>query len=422
MADAIGQRLRRAFGWSATGNYFYAATQFGALLVITTTGQPADAATFLLALAVTSPVFLTLSMNLRAALASESDGGFSVRAYVGARALTTVLAVAVAACIAVFADIGAATTSAIILMTVAQAVAQVSNLAQGAYLYAEKHKFVALSLFGQGILGYGSFSVVYLRTDSIDSAILALAVGWLASAVLVDSYLVSLVADAVRRLRGSDSPWKLIRKSFPLGLERGATVFASYLPLIALDASAASVATVAAFGVVTQTIRILQVLARSTSFALIPTLSKLYADRRFDLFTRLVRWLLLIVVGIGVVGFGMAVVFGDWLVGAVFGSRYIIDGLIEVVAVSGAAVLLLSLCAASLISVRRFGVILGVRLIAVAITALLLLLLTPNWGAIGAALAGATGNASAAAVGLLTLRNVTREGNGDVGRGAARPG
>lgn len=404
----IGRRLRRAFGWSALGSYLFAAAQFGVLLVITATGPAVDVAAFLLALAVTTPLFMVLSMNLRAVLAAETGDGASLRTYIITRLLSSGLALALAILVAGFVGLGTEVGTAIVLMAVARSVEQMSNLAQGAYLFAERHKYVAVSQMGQAVLGYGAFSIAYIYFENLEGALLALGVGWLISAAFVDSRLMGLVAGPLRQLRGSESILQLVRRSFPLGLERGATVLASYLPLIALDLSSASVSVVAAFGVVTQTVRIVQVLARSTSFTLIPVLSKMYVARQFELFKSILLRAQVAALALGVASFAIAYSVGDALVEIVFGSAYVIRGLIEVATIAGIAVLFLALVAAALISAQRFSLILGIRAISIVITASVLLVAVPSWGAIGAASAAAIGNALAACVGLLALRASVR--------------
>ena len=408
LSTSLGHGLRRAFGWSASGNYLYAAAQFGALWVITASGPPADTATFLLSLAITSPIFLTLGLSLRSVLASESGDGFSARAYVQARLLTTAVSLALALAIAASGLLADGVSMAVGLMAVARATSEMAVLAQGVYLYAERHKYFATSQAGQAILGYGSFSVVYAATGNIDAAIVALGIGWLVSLLVIDSILLVRVASAIRSLDGSDSVVGLILKAFPLGVERGAAAFASYLPLIVLDLTDASLSAVAAFGVVTQTVRVLQVLARSTSFALIPTLSKLFARRDLATFWSILARVAAVTAGIGLAGLVAAYLVGDWLVTVIFGSEYLIDGLIEVVALNGAAVLFLALAAAGLISTRRFVTVLGVRLVAIAGISVMLVVLTPPWEAIGAGLAATIGNATAAVWGVWRLRLIPR--------------
>ncbi len=271
----VWPRLGRAFGWSAVGNYLYAGAQFLVLLTIVSKGTTTDVASFLLALAVTAPIFLTMSLNLRAALASDSVGAYTARAYVVTRIITTAVGVALALLAALLLGAGSGSTLAIALMAFAKAAEGLPNLAQGVYLRAEKHEFVAISQISLAVFGYGSFVVVFISTTSLEAALATLAIGWLFSALVVDSLLVRSVASTVTSLNGSDAVALLARHSFPLGLERGASALAAYLPLIVLDLSGATVALVAAFGVVSQTVRVIQVFARTSSFALIPAIARI---------------------------------------------------------------------------------------------------------------------------------------------------
>jgi len=405
---SLGKRLGRAFGWSAVGNYLYAAAQFAVLLVIVARGTQSDVASFLLALAVAAPIFMTMSLNLRAALASDSAGDYTVRAYIVTRAASTAVGVVLVIVVSFFIGAGSGGTLAIVLMGLAKASESVSNLAQGAYLHAEKHEYVTASQISLAVLGYGGFVAVFVSTGNLEAALVALGIGWLMSALVVDSFLIRRVKDDLASMNGSDSAVTLARVSAPLGLERGATALAAYLPLIVLDLSGATVAAVAAFGVVSQTVRVVQVFARTSSFALIPALSRLYAAGEHRVLGALFRKLFLIVGIAGVALFVGAVSVGDRLIELIFGAAYVVDGLIEIIALNGASIVFLALTMIGLLSFRKFRLVLGVRILAIGVTTLFLVVLTGRYGVLGVASAAVLGNATSVVVGLFMIRASVR--------------
>ena len=87
--------LRADVLWTLAGNLTFAATQWAMLVVLARLGSPADVGRYTLGLAVTTPVFLLLSLQLRGAQATEPPGSpyrfghyFTLRTLLSGLALT----------------------------------------------------------------------------------------------------------------------------------------------------------------------------------------------------------------------------------------------------------------------------------------------------------------------------------------------
>ena len=97
-AAAPAPALRTDVVWTLAGNLVFAATQWAMLVVLARLGSPADVGRYTLGLAVTTPVFLLLSLQLRGAQATEPpDSPYRFGHYFTLRTLLAGLALALCA-------------------------------------------------------------------------------------------------------------------------------------------------------------------------------------------------------------------------------------------------------------------------------------------------------------------------------------
>ncbi len=89
--------LRQNFAWTLPANLAYAVCQWGILVVLAKVGSRELVGLFVLAMALTSPIFVSASLKLREIQATDQTGQFRFGDYLGLRLLSTVLALLVVA-------------------------------------------------------------------------------------------------------------------------------------------------------------------------------------------------------------------------------------------------------------------------------------------------------------------------------------
>ncbi len=401
--SGLGANVR----WSLLGNTAFTVSQLVALLAIVRVGSAKDAAAFVLAFAITAPVFLILGLNLRASLASDIDWVYGFRDYVGLRVATTVASLATVGLVAVMFPLPDGGTAVVVLVGVAKAVESVQDLAQGTYLRAEDLRTLALSQLSRGIAGYGAFSVVVLAGGSIVDGVVALIAGLALSGMAFDA------RQTRRVLRVSPPPPRpprktaLAMKSAPLGLERGLAALSVYLPLLVLQTASIDVVQVAAFAVVSQSVRAVQLLARSAGFALLPRLSRLRSVGDTDSYRRLANRYLQAMTAVGLLGIIVAVLVGDQLIRLLFGDDLVLEWLAEITAIGGGAIAVFSAVLTALTALRSFSRVLAVRAVSTFSIGILAVIGAWRFGVLGAGAALAVGTVCGLALGYWILRRQT---------------
>src|SRR5271170_6093223 len=85
--------LRRNFAWTLAGNMVYAGCQWGMLIVLAKLTNPEMVGRFGLALAITAPVFMLTSLQLRVVQATDAGHEYGFSEYFSLRSICTILAI-----------------------------------------------------------------------------------------------------------------------------------------------------------------------------------------------------------------------------------------------------------------------------------------------------------------------------------------
>ena len=95
--------LRRNAAWTLAGNLSFGGCQWGILIVLAKVGSADMMGQYILGVAVTSPIIMFASLQLRAVQSTDVRGEYLCGHYVGLRLVTAAVAVAVIAGVALLA-------------------------------------------------------------------------------------------------------------------------------------------------------------------------------------------------------------------------------------------------------------------------------------------------------------------------------
>ena len=171
--------LGRNFAWTLAGNVSYAACQWGILIAIAKLGTPTMLGEFALGLAVSAPVFMFTTLQLRAVLATDTRDEYRLGQYLAVRVLGTVIGlIAIVGFIAV-AGFQRETAAIILLVSLAKAAETFSDIIYGLWQKHEHFDRIAVALTGRGIGSLAAVVAVLYFTRSIAWSIAAMALVWI---------------------------------------------------------------------------------------------------------------------------------------------------------------------------------------------------------------------------------------------------
>lgn len=398
----MGLSLRRNFACNLVGNVVYAACQWGMFVALARTTSAESVGQFALGLAVAAPIFLFSQFQLRGIQATDARKEFTFQDYFGLRLTTSTLALAAAA-VAGALGYGGTTAWIVLAVAIAKAIESLGDVFYGLMQRHERMDIIAVSRTLKGLLSLGAMWAVLWATGDVLFGVLAMAAAWGVAWLAFDGpKAMSLLAG-----ESGGGGWlprpsfcfrkmaKLFKLALPLGLASVLISLQTNVPRYfvehyggtsELGIYAALAYLVLAGGMV--------VMAMGQSAT--PRLAQLHAQGNRRAYFRLLRQLLGLGAGLAVAGMFVAVFFGEYLLGLLYGEEYArkSDVLVWLMAGGGFAYLV-SFSSCGILAARRFFVQLPIMAASVGATALSAALLVPSRGMMGGAMAFLVGNVTA---------------------------
>lgn len=326
--------LSRTVAWTLSGNLIFAATQWGMLVLLARLGNRSDLGLYTLGLAITTPVFLLLSLQLRGAQATEPQSSpyrfghyFTLRA--GLSALALLLCLGYALVRATMSDTGAGTVTSnaalapvIGWLALAKLLDSLSDVCYGHWQAQGRLPEVARSLILRGALSVGLLGAAFALTRQASWAAAGTAAGYL---------IAWLAYDLPRTRRGAAGErwwlpvWptlrSLTRLTWPLGVAVGLIALNASLPRYFL-AHERGVAAVGLFSALSYVTVAGSMVVTALGQAATTPLARLVEAGETGAFRSLLGRLLLGGVGIGVAGVLGAALLGGPLLRLLYGPPY----------------------------------------------------------------------------------------------------
>jgi O-antigen/teichoic acid export membrane protein len=387
---SLRKNVLLAFG----GNLIYVAAQWALLVVLTRLGTPDDVGVFALGLAISAPVMLFASMNLRAALVTDAQGEFQLRDYLSLRIVASSLAYAVVLVIAVARRSPLEVTLVIALIGLSKLVESIADILHGFLQQHERMGAVARSLTLKACLMVAAFALTFASTKSVALAAGGLVVSWTIVVAVYDVPVTVAVARdvgaSVRDLVPRFDPAtlrRLARQTFPLGLTAALLSLVTNIPRYVLE-SYEGPAALGVFANLTYLVVAGALVVRAVGQAGSPRLARYWATNELPKFTRLVARMLGLVLVFGSLCIVGALLFGPWLLGIVFGASYRDHaGILVGVVAAGTLTWLSSILGYAAGATRLFARFVVPYAALVGVTLVVSMVLIPRWRIDGAVIA-----------------------------------
>ncbi len=392
-----GLSLRQNVSWTTAGNLIYALCQWGVLTAIAKTGTPAMVGMFALGLAITAPVMQFANLQLRGVQATDARREYAFGDYVALRLVTTLLALAVSAGIALWIDRSRETTVVILLIALAKAVDALSDVIYGYFQQRERMDVIARAQVASGLL---SLTLTAAGLVVFDDIVVGVA-GYLAG--LIVPLVIYTIPVAHRSLRSSGTHSTMVRwdpgvmrrlawTALPLGVVMLLLSLNTNIPRYVVEHEqgegglgvfAALVYIVVAAGMV----------VTAVGQAVSPRMARQYAEGALQGFRALLMRAVQISLLLGVLGGVVALVAGRPVISLLYTPEYADDTVaLVILALAGGVTFAASFAGFAMTAARRFRPQVPVFVAVVVASTLASLVLVPAYGlrgAMGAVLVGA---------------------------------
>src|ERR1035437_6156089 len=351
--------LRLNFSWTLVGNVVYAGTQWGILVLLARLGNAEAVGQFSLGLAITAPIMLFASLQLRAVQATDARLQFQFRDYAGLRILMTIMA----AC-AIFGISGAfyrgETALTIAAFALSKGVECMSDTFYGLWQQQERMDLIAKSLMLRGVLALIAAAVCFAVFHTVWIAVFGMAVAW---AVVFGAFDVRRGITVAREMGQTVIPRfsatrmkQLVRLSLPLGIVSMLLSLNANVPryMISHFRSVRELGIFSALGYILMAgTMIVGALGQSA----IPRLALYASQGKTREFRGLSHRLLLIGMTLGICGVLAALAFGRQILTLIYGREYAQNGhLFLWLTIAAAAGYMASFNGYSLTAARHFQI------------------------------------------------------------------
>ncbi len=387
--------LKVNFAWTFLGNAIVAVCQLLLMALLLREAGDATTGQYIIALAISAPVFMFAGLDLRTLQATDNNGEGRFIEYLSLRLMSGSIALALVPAIAIAWGYRADTLAVIAGVGLGRFFLLISDTFNGLMQKSERMDRVAHSIVLKGILSTLVLGATFIATRSLVAAVFAEAITRGLVLALYDLplgrrlareqgtdtiSLASLQTVETFRLR------KLTLRSLPLAFK---------VMLVSLDthvtryfvSGMASLSAVGVFGPIASGAGAASMVGKALNQSVSANLGRLATAGEPRPFIRFVRRVQLLYLALGVVGVGFTMIAGGPLLAIIRPDLAAYQTILTLVAVSVALDLQNGIVDMSLVAARRIAPLAPACGISVATSALGCWLLIPSFGLSGAAMA-----------------------------------
>jgi O-antigen/teichoic acid export membrane protein len=394
--------LRQNFSWTFVGNIIYAASQWGILVVLAKFGSPEMVGQFTLGLAVTAPVILFTSLQLRQIQATDVHQKYLFGDYLGLRLIATVLSLLAILVIIHTAGYRWETSLVILAIGLSKIIESIIDIFYGLFQSRERMDRIAVSLMIRGPLSLLMLAIGIHISGTVLGGAIGLVVAWALVLIFFDipNGIAILRASAHQHTAEIAHSTHLLQPRFNFSVLRNlvglSLPLGVVMMLISLNANIPryfiehhlgerelGIFSALSYLMVAGTI-VVSALGQSAS----PRLAKYYAAGRSKDFQSLLLKLVVMGTLLGAASVSIAAIAGEQVLAILYRPEYAQHGYLFVLLMVAAGIgYIASFLGYGMTAAQYFRVQMPLFTIVTGISALVCYWLIPSQGSIGAAIA-----------------------------------
>jgi O-antigen/teichoic acid export membrane protein len=312
--------LKSNFSWTIIGNLIYALCQWLILIGISKIGNVLMVGQYSLALAITAPIFMFSSLQLRGILATDKKNSYSFGHYLGLRIITTSISSILLILFLIFSNYPLETKAVILIVILIKAVETISEIIYGLQQKNERMDKISISLIIKGFVSMIVFSIVLNFSRSILISLLCSLLVYILVLIFIDikqGRKVEKLMPVIRPVKLK----KLVILSFPLGLAMLLISLNSNIPKYFIENNL-GIKELGYYSAIAYIViagsTIINALGQSAS----PRLAHFFSSNMSASYKSLLFRLLLMSFGIGLLGVIVVIFLGEPILSIIYQSEY----------------------------------------------------------------------------------------------------
>ncbi|MDQ0857146.1 oligosaccharide flippase family protein [Bacillus sp. V2I10] len=381
--------LKKNFLFTLVGNLSYAFSQLMIILLIAKFGTPEMVGRYALALAITAPVFLLVNVNLRTIQATDTKNEYKFIEYFYNRNIANIIGLLIIWIILSGINLNKETQIIVFIMAFCRIFESICDVSFGLFQQHERMDFVSVSKIIQSLLSVLFVTIAIILFNNIGLAVALIGLSFLLTFLIYNLKKIYIITgtrlDIFKRKVDFKKIIVLFVTGLPLGIAASLDSFNANIPRYFLqyymDEKSVGFFSAIAF-IMASGGMIITSMAQSVT----PRLARLY-NTNLKSFRNLIRKLIILAVGIGLIGVLVSWLSGDIILGALYGPEYKNYNNIFVLIMIGAAIWYMSsFLGTALVSTRKFNSQMTIYVITTIVSLAASFFLIPLYGLTGAAL------------------------------------
>jgi O-antigen/teichoic acid export membrane protein len=407
LSAAHTHTLRVNFVWNAAGIIVFSLSQWGILAAFAKLGTPALVGRVVYGLALTTPIFVIGSLQLRQIQATDTDNRHRLSQYLGLRVLTTGAAIVVSLFVACMTwTAGAQLSLIVVLFALAKTFDAGSDVLYGLFQQSERMDYVGISFILRSLLAFASVVVLLRASHSAPIALAGMVVSWSVVFILFDIPVARiLIYHRERPARASNTISELLRPVFdrrqlaPLCLEAAPLGVVAFLFAVQAQVPRYVIAgllhtrELGLFSAAAYLTFVGTALVNALGAPASVRLAQYYVAGARSSFRQLMTKLVLIASALGIAGILVSAFAGSRILALLYTNEYSqMAGVLTMLCAGSALSYVASFFGYGMTSLRRYRIQVPIFLVVVLITVLSCYWLTGRYGMMGTAAGVLVGN------------------------------
>jgi O-antigen/teichoic acid export membrane protein len=312
--------LRVNFSWTLISNIIFAFSQWLILVIIAKFGTPEEVGSYSLGLAISAPLFLLASLQLRTMQVTDVRGVYKFYNFYTLRIISSVIAMMILLTLLLFLDYSTEIKVIILLVGVTKFIDSLSDVIHGLFQKNERMDYISKSKILRSVLSILGFTLTLSITRNLIYAIIVMAVFWFLIFVFVDLKKAKIF-DLVKVTINKKAIFKITRTTLPLGLATMMISLNTNIPRYILE----SYSNIGELGFFTSIVYIVvsgNTIVNSLGQSAAPRLSRYYTENNLIGFKHLLKKLIFIGFSIGIAGIIVTILFGKELLTIIYTPQY----------------------------------------------------------------------------------------------------
>lgn len=314
--------FKKNFSWTLFSSILFSFSQLFIISILAKLGSVELVGMYSLGLAISAPVFLFFSMNLRVVLSTDLKEEMSFSNYLMFRLFTSSIAVILIILLLAILNVSTESKLIIILISLVKWVESLSDISYGKFFQMETMQYAAISKIMRSILTIVVFLIVFLLSENLILSITFQLTSWMIILLLYDFKKLKKVFN-VYLVKGGINKNKfktLFLIAIPLGISGTLDSLNTNIPRYFISTFYSS-SELGIYTGVTYIMIIGQVFISAMSNVVIPRLSKYYV---YDLkkYVMFLRRLMILAIAISLLGILISSIFGDIILRILFSEEF----------------------------------------------------------------------------------------------------